>query len=478
MKNSVISIAMIIFITFVSVPLIFSQDKTLSERSPFGFNSPRVPDRMPPDWMMSLPPGYDRPEDVVNTGARWARYAGLEGLTWELIEREKGEYDWSRTDYMFSEANKAGLNLVVVILSWNHLDQPDAKISPGAVSAKMPYDIAWFLKFLEKAVERYDGDGIDDAPGSPVVNYWEVENEVDFDIFWADSPENYARLLKESYKVIKKANPNAKVLIAGMSHQPTLEKSRNYYFSILEALDRIKDNPDDKYFDIFNLHLYNFDKDISVIPTLDTHVRAIRNELLKYGYNVPFWMTETGDYSGSPIAPSGVNLLAKTESEQAENLFKIYVYSFAHNIKKVFWVTLTEWSGFGGIKNGVWDNIGLINNPNTDGQSQKKLAYFTYQKMAEVLEGSDWDNVQPMQEEDGVYIYRFLKYGKPIYVAWNDSAQEKQVYIPGITLGKIRITEAIPKSAYGTAFKTETNTLTDDKMDITLGNIPVFIEED
>ncbi|MDD5409087.1 MAG: hypothetical protein PHC71_03220 [Candidatus Omnitrophica bacterium] len=447
------------------------------ERSPFALSNPKVPDRPVPFWMISLPPGYDRPQDVVNAGARWARYGGLEGLTWDLVENERGRYDWSRTDYMFSEAAKAGLNLVVVVMNWNHLDQPDVRAVNGGLSVKAPHDMAGFLNFLEKAVERYDGDGIDDALGSPVINYWEIENEVDFDIFWSDTPENYARLLKNCYKIIKKANPNAKVLIAGMSHQPDLEKSRSYYFSIIKELDRIKDNPDDKYFDIFSFHLYNLNQDINVIPTMDSHVNAIREGLSKYGYFVPFWLTETGDYSGSPLAPAGApstfKLFTKTENEQAASLFKIYVYSITHNVKKVFWLTLTEWSGYAGLKDNVFDNVGLINNPETDGQSHKKLSYYTYKNMVEILDGSDLDAIRVIQEKDGIYIYRFMKNGKPVWAAWNNNPQENQIVISGITSKQVKITEAVMR--YGSGFKTKTENVSDGRISVSLGSIPVLI---
>ncbi|KKR76597.1 MAG: hypothetical protein UU20_C0022G0010 [Parcubacteria group bacterium GW2011_GWE2_40_8] len=114
----------------------------------------------------------------------------------------------------------------------------------------------------------------------------------------------------------------------------------------------------------------------------------------------------------------------------------------------------------------------------------KKLSYYTYKKMVEILEGSDWDNIEAIQEKDGVYVYKFTKDGKPIWVAWNDNNGEKQVVISGVNSSSVKITESVPNYGsgkevkdYATAFKTETRQVTDNKLTITLNESPVFVEE-
>ena len=118
------------------------------------------------------------------------------------------------------------------------------------------------------------------------------------------------------------------------------------------------------------------------------------------------------------------------------------------------------------------------------GKGVKKLSYYTYKKMVEILEGSDWDNIEAIQEKDGVYVYKFTKDGKPIWVAWNDNNGEKQVVISGVNSSSVKITESVPNYGsgkevkdYATAFKTETRQVTDNKLTITLNESPVFVEE-
>ena len=72
------------------------------------------------------------------------------------------------------------------------------------------------------AVERYDGDGLDDMPDLKYpVRHWEIGTEPDMQspshtLFQGNS-EAYLNLLKLSYSTIKAADPNAVVLIAAPS---------------------------------------------------------------------------------------------------------------------------------------------------------------------------------------------------------------------------------------------------------------------
>jgi len=178
----------------------------------------------------------------------------------------------------------------------------------------------------------------------------------------------------------------------------------------------------------------------------------------------------------------------QTEAEQAESLLKRYVYSLAHDVKKVFWVNLVENHNYGGHPNDYYDNTGLINNPANDGKDWKKLAYYTYKLMVEKLEGSDWNNIQTIQEKGGIYIYKFTKKGEPIWVAWNDNEKPKKVTI---TLDKdikgVKITEAVPRynsgkevRDYETAFREIKGVISEGyplQLSFELGDIPVFVEE-
>jgi len=492
-KTNIYLSALIIFVSLMVSPGdVYSQIKIAKnsetargEDSPFGIHDPVVPQ-------------VDSLEDVATAGAKWIRYAGGSGIVWDLIEPQKGRFDWMYQDRLYLETFKNNIKMFVTILPANRWDRTVTQRRPE----QMPRDMEAYKNFLSKAVERYDGDGIDDAPGSPVISVWQISNELD--LFWNDTLADYAKLLKESYKIIKQANPQAKVAIGGVGTPQGFDGVTKFYVPLLEELAKIKDNPTDRYFDVFDFHWYPFESQYNYlrenllgtdyVTYLKSYIENIDNTLAKYGYDsTPIFITETAQYSDLPApmpTPPEVMqplpaLQFHTEKKQALDLYKIYLYSLANGVKKLFWVTLTEWHDFAGVPNGVFDNVGLINNPQNGGQSHKKLAYYTYKKMVEILEGSDWNNIQTIQEKDGIYIYKFTKQGKPIWVAWNDNAEAKQVTISGIISNQIKLTEAIPQyesgkevTDYNAAFKTETKDVSGGRISVTLGNIPVFIGEE
>jgi hypothetical protein len=127
----------------------------------------------------------------------------------------------------------------------------------------------------------------------------------------------------------------------------------------------------------------------------------------------------------------------------------------------------------------------------------KKLSYYTYKKMAEILEGSDWNNIKTIKEEQshayGLFLYKFIKNGRPVYVGWFDCFDEQKCSTMKIDLRaelsfdrdvKIaKITEAAPKyesgkniTDYTTAFNAETKPVQNGKITITLKEVPVFVE--
>jgi len=290
--------------------------------------------------------------------------------------------------------------------------------------AKAPTDMAGFLKFLSAAVERYDGDGINDAPGSPVVTHWQIENEVDGHNFWGDTPENYARLLKASYQIIKKANPKARVIIAGAS---SIDGFYKFYIPVLKELQNIADKRDERYFDVFDIHWYGYVGEYRKIENhdLSSFMDSYNGTLSKYGYgNTPLWITETGTYGGKRVVGKrGESLPEQDEAVQAAELVKRYISFIGNGVKKVFWYQMTEaHNDVIGTTNDYFENVGLIRNIRNKGDSHKKLAYYSYKFLIDMLEGSDWKTVRRIDLGKDVHAYRFLKNGKAIQVLWYDQS--------------------------------------------------------
>jgi hypothetical protein len=347
-------------------------------------------------------------------------------------------------------------------------------------------------------------------------------------------PEKYALFIRLTYKAIKEANPIAKLAAAGtggdvctydINVEPCpvlpgiLEDSRPNYFrkvlDELEHLEKIEKNPllydwkINKYklskgeFNLlFKPDIYKDYMDVHQFSKYVLNAKEYRNNILLYqtirnvfnekGYeNVELWVTQTGTHSGETtdilISPF------QTEKQQAESVVKIYTLALANDIKKIFWQGIEEyeWPDIGaclgcpGNPEQYFSKVPLVydgKGKNDLGKEVKKLSYYTYKKMVEILDGSDWDNIQTIQENDGVYIYKFTKQNEPIWVAWNDNLETKIISLDVDNINSVKITKAIPHyntgrevKDYSTAFKTEIMHVNNGKIILTLDEYPIYI---
>jgi hypothetical protein len=441
--------------------------RDLALESPFGFHPAEV-----------SKPGYDNNGygDAENIGVKWTR-PGIYAF-WFIVQPDLTvqEYDFSDYDQQWS-AIPASMTIL-------------ANISPGPTSegrvlpgSYLPINEAQYIAFVKATVERYDGDGMDDMPGLlNASKYWQVGNEPN------TTRSGFAGLQSMTYTAIKEACPDCMVLIGGVPGMPAdyLSSFDVYYKPILDELSG-------KYVDIMDFHWYgNATGDYKGAKEAHDHIRSALNAA---GFPaIPMWITEMGSYSGNltdpPQPPS--DYLFQTEHQQALDYFKRFVYPLSFGVKKIF-------SGFGPMEGfkydgGYFDYTGLIYDGwggGDPGLGVKKLAYYTYKKMTEVLEGSDWDAIQTMQESDNVYAYKFVKNGSPVYVAWWDYFEEpsfvtgntKQVVVTGLQGVSAIATEIVPKFAtgaevtdYSTAFNMSTLAISNGSVTLNLGENPVFLE--
>ncbi|MEK7150149.1 MAG: hypothetical protein AAB736_00920 [Patescibacteria group bacterium] len=442
----------------------------ISNNSPFGalpffsFSEPTLKN--------SAPPGPEKLDfaPTKDLGLKWGR---AHYLTWPTVQPTKEDvdkeiYNWSNIDVFIGSFPK-GFNVVENIVGFSTQTTNEKGEPSHGFSFPNKNVEEGFIRFVKKAVERYDGDGKNDMPNlkSP-IKYWQVENEPDLS---SKDLDGFANLQKITYVAIKSACPDCKVLMGGMAGGTG---GLNFFKPVLEKLGG-------KYFDVFDYHCYGTKDGWKKCGDLAGKIKkAFPN------YDFEIWLTETGTFSGSTsVRLNDGAYTNQTEKEQAKAVVKYNIYPLSKNVKKVFWA----WGileGFGENGDTLFNKTGLI----YDGQDSddlgfgvKKLSYYTYKKMVEVLEGSDWDNIETIQEKDGVYVYKFMKGGQPIWVAWNDNDDEKEIVIGGIGLNKVKITEAVPSYSsgkevanYSTAFSTKTVSVENGKVSLSIKDKPLFVE--
>lgn len=261
----------------------------------------------------------------ASIGIFWARPHPGPAI-WNEIEKTQGNYEWEQLDDSVRQAHSLGINLLITIwpyADWDqsicHSDLPATPDPFGGILPEqkgIPCDWQSYQKFLKALVERYDGDGQEDMPGLiHPVNYFEIGNEPemgDYNTFFQGSPSEYALLLKKSSEAIRQANPNARILNAGIAS--SADFSKDFWDEVFsqEGIDNC--------FDIANIH------DLAV--TSDGNVGFIK-DLLKNNNipDKPVWITEFKLYGG----PGQENL--ERDLDEMENRIES---AFSGGAEKIF----------------------------------------------------------------------------------------------------------------------------------------------
>lgn len=394
------------------------------ENSPFGFNPANV-------FIQGYPNnGF---VDASNIGVKWHR-GGLY-VFWFMVQQDINipTYDFTKYDGQWKKVPEDINILANIEIAPTPLISPrenkDRNLSEREKALKyvkegsfLPTDEEKYVAFVHAAVERYDGDGIDDMPGlKNPVKYWQVGNEPPRGL------TNYAEFLKLTYDAIKESCSDCTVLIGGVPGMPPvslyLSQFDQSYIPILNKVAELG-----KSFDIFDFHWYgNADGDYKGAEEVYNYIKQKLDALgISHG---EYWITEMGAYSGDPSGEAKNVFSYQTEAQQAGDYLKRFVFSLSLGIKKIF-------PAFGlveGFKHndGYFDHTGLIydgEESNDLGKGVKKLGYYTYKLMTEKLEGSEWDNIEVISDgANNIYAYKFNRkdLGKPVYVAWKDDFGEE-----------------------------------------------------
>jgi hypothetical protein len=274
----------------------------------------------------------------------------------------------------------------------------------------LPSDPEEYREIVRQIVERYDGDGIDDAleinGTTPVVRYWQIGNEVDSTRGpQSCTPEEYIEALKYYYPMIKENGHDCKVVMSGLVTDPI-----NFLDSVLEL-------GGGEYYDVNDVHIFG-NKDYYLgIPAVYRDLKDVQE---RHGYDKEIWILETGTFSG------GTNSNVQSEEEQAAAMVKVYASALGSGFRKVFWAW-GLYEGFGGDGNGFFDQTGLIYDGKGEydkGEGVRKKAYYTYKVMASKLEGCNFSEAERISHvNENVFVYRFPKENGTMYVVWREHRQ-------------------------------------------------------
>lgn len=168
-------------------------------------------------------------------------------------------------------------------------------------------DNSAFAPYLRTLCDRYAGR----------MRYVEFCNEVNL-VGQENVAGHYVDDLNRFYS-IKKKNRKLRILFSGI-----LADHR------FEFLDSAMCRGAYRYIDIMNFHTYRVPEDM--IPLM----QRIRDNMNRYGWSKPVWITECGMHTALTGSHSHETTAAR-EDEQARRVARIHLIAFAYGVDKVFW---------------------------------------------------------------------------------------------------------------------------------------------
>jgi len=412
----------------------FSREMKGPEQRSEGLSVPRregsaLPFLDSPFGFLQAPP---QPAYLFDLDVHWVA-TGIKLAAWEDIETQKGVYDFTSSDKNISYLYNNGVNTIIELRANNPLyGTPSGKRSVLGVAYPEEHLAEW-ARFVEKLAERYDGDGIDDAPGSPIIRNYQLIHELlipghEKKDYWREHPDKYARFYKVTYDALKKTCPECTLYLIGGFEEDFLSRGEQtakkqtmredgFFFNVFRELQKqgalLKKAGFDYHY--WSFWLFRPEEGPESYRRHQDIVRHIKRLAISFGY--------ADDRVSIISREAGVNGFLDTEREQATYVIKIYASSLAAGQKHLFWTSIVEYPREAGLYLGM----GLVHNPIHHGYSHKKLSYYTYKLMVQKLKDTDWGRIETCVDGIGnVYVYKFPRKngGPPVYVVWWDSFRE------------------------------------------------------
>jgi hypothetical protein len=351
-------------------------------------------------------------QQLSETGASWTRVP----IRWRAIEPVKTTpptYYWGVTDHVVQTlAGIPGMNVILTVD-----DNPDWAAEFGENGPHGPIlasEMHRFSLFVQTAVERYDGDGFNDAPGSPMVRYWEFYNEPDnhalpWNVKWGPYPEKYADMLKNAHPAVKAASPQAQVVFGGIAYDWFIDEGGPFH---REFLDRVLQSGAGPYFDVFNYHVYPaFGWGENGGIGLYEKSNFLRQKLAGYGLFKPMIITEAGWHSNS--VSSGE--LPSSPDLQARYVVTLFTQSIAADVDVMIWWMLHDAGAPYPLHNGL-----IVN----DATGTRKKSFYVYQHTVEQLSTTHYvrrlSTAETGSDKLEVHLFRDYTRNRDLYVAWQN----------------------------------------------------------
>jgi hypothetical protein len=310
------------------------------------------------------------PHAPLESEVRAMRASGVTALRatfyWWTAQPTDEPPTFTATDPLVEAVSREGIELLPIVVgtpSWA-ARHPKLRNSPPAGTDA-------YAAFLTALIGRYGPSGSfwsdhPDVPKRP-IEHWQLWNEPDHLHYWSDQPyqRDYIALARAARTAIKKADPDAQVVMAGFA-----DRSWNSIASVYRAGAK-------GIFDIVAIHPYTYE-----VRNVLRIVRYARRELRRAGdADRPMWLTEvtwsSGKRPGHAPAP-----FETTPSDQAARLAEALPLLIRKRrklgVQRIFW---ENWISTDSNHSNPFDFSGLrVLHP--DGTVTTKPAFAKFKRIA------------------------------------------------------------------------------------------------
>jgi hypothetical protein len=289
----------------------------------------------------------DRADEL---GVRWSRLM----FPWQRVQRV-GPQEWwpAISDDIINDEVRRGRKLVGVLVNtpdWASSGKGRTLTSPPK-GLDLPIDDPnnYWAQYVRRSAAAYRGR----------IDTWVVWNEPDVSdtehpgYTWSGSVEEFYRLQKVAYVAARRGNPQAKVLLPGLTYWWDKRFERRQYFErLLEVA--VKDpeaSANGWFFDAAVLQLYNEPQLLYDVP------HRYREVMQERGIDKPIWINETNVAPwDDPERPLTRAHFRANAGEQSSYLIQAYALALAAGVERLSIYKLrdeAEWR-FG------WESYGVV----------------------------------------------------------------------------------------------------------------------
>lgn len=246
-------------------------------------------------------------DDVYAHGPRYRervlgqqREAGIgvmrQVFDWAAIERTPGRYTFARHDRYVIDLARQGMRAMPIVFNPPEFrsSAPARGRRPGTYPPREP---AAMGRFAAALVRRYGPRGTlwQRRPeiGPLPIRSWQVWNEPNLPAYWPAGPDatEYTRLLRATSAAIKRADPAAEVVSAGLPNSRLGVPLDRYVADMYRA-------GAGGSFDALAIHPYSREP-----KGVLTALASTRNVMDRHGDRGPIWVTEFGWADAGPESP-------------------------------------------------------------------------------------------------------------------------------------------------------------------------------